>query len=158
MEIMLSLQVIPVLTQVFWLVYLVLMLALYVYTGMCFMKIANKTHTPNSWFAWVPILNFVLFLQIVKRPVWWIVFFFIPFVNFIAIIVIGILIWMDLCKLFGKPSWLGVLSVLTPVGLVLEGYLAFSSVLPVENVVSTPAPVPTPMPPSTPMPAQNPMM
>jgi hypothetical protein len=79
-------------------------------------------------------------------------------VNFIAIIVIGILIWMDLCKLFGKPSWLGVLSVLTPVGLVLEGYLAFSSVLPVENVVSTPAPVPTPMPPSTPMPAQNPMM
>jgi hypothetical protein len=60
-------------------------------------KIYTKAGQPG-WAAIVPIYNIIILMNIVGRPVWWVVLFCIPFVNFIAIIII----YIDLAKSFGK--------------------------------------------------------
>ena len=97
-------------------------LLVYVYVSYCFMTIANKTGTPNSWFAWIPILNLVLLLQIAKKPVWWIILFLIPLVN----IVIYIITLVGVCEAREKSPWLAVAFLIPVVNLAAIGYLAFA--------------------------------
>ena len=40
----------------------------YVYMAFALQTIANKTKTENAWFAWIPILNVVLMLNIARKP------------------------------------------------------------------------------------------
>lgn len=51
-------------------------------------KIFTKAGKPG-WAAIVPIYNLVVLLEIVNKPVWWILLFFIPFVNFIMAIILA---------------------------------------------------------------------
>ena len=53
----------------FLLVFLVIAVVIYAFTAFCFQKIAEKTGTGNGWFAWIPILSFVLALNIAGRPI-----------------------------------------------------------------------------------------
>jgi hypothetical protein len=59
--------------------------------------IFTKAGKPG-WAAIIPIYNLVVLLEIVGRPIWWIVLMLIPFVNFI----VGILLTVDLAKSFSK--------------------------------------------------------
>jgi len=104
------------------LVWLLFVLAFYVYFAICLMKIASKTNAPNGWFAWIPILNAILMIQIAKRPMWWIILFFIPLANIVAMIII----WMDIAVARNKPNWLGILMIVPVANLIIPGYLAFS--------------------------------
>jgi hypothetical protein len=99
-----------------------IIIAVYVFYAICLMKIAHKTNTPNAWLAWIPIANIVLMLQVAKKPIWWIILFFIPLVN----IVMSILVWMGISKELGKPDWLGILIIIPIANLVIPAYLAFS--------------------------------
>jgi hypothetical protein len=56
-------------------IYLIIGLAFHVLFAIPMMKIGNRMGL-TGWFAWVPILNFVLILQIAKKPVWWIAIIF----------------------------------------------------------------------------------
>jgi len=114
---------------IFALVFFILIIV-YIFYAICLMKIAHKTNTPNAWLAWIPIANMVLMLQVAKKPMWWIILFFIPIAN----IVMAILLWMGIAKELGKPEWLGVLVIVPIANLVLPAYLAFSEMGP------TPAP------------------
>jgi len=98
-------------------------LVIYVLMAVSLMKIANRTNTPNAWFAWIPILNLVLMLQIAERPMWWLIFWFVPIVN-IAGIVLNFVIWIDIAKKLGKSAIWGVLAILIPI--IFMPYLAFS--------------------------------
>jgi len=98
----------------------------YVYMAVCLMKIAKKTGTDNAWFAWIPILNLVLMIQIAQKPMWWLIFFLVPLLNLLSI-VFGILIWMAISERLGKPSWLGILMIVPIANFIIPGYLAFSS-------------------------------
>ena len=60
-------------------------------------KIYTKAGQPG-WAAIVPIYNIIILMNIVGRPVWWVVLFCIPFVNFIAMIIV----YIDLARSFGK--------------------------------------------------------
>jgi hypothetical protein len=51
-----------------------------------------------GWASIIPIYNTIVLLEIVGRPLWWIVLLLIPFVN----IVILIIVLNDLSKSFGK--------------------------------------------------------
>jgi len=104
------------------LVLVVVAIALYVFFAICLMKIAKKTKTENAWFAWIPILNIILMVDIAKKPMWWIVLFFIPLAN----IVVTILVWMEIAKVLKKPDWLGILMIVPIANIVVPGYLAFS--------------------------------
>lgn len=60
-------------------------------------KIFTKAGKPG-WAAIIPIYNVIVLLEIVGRPLWWLVLLLVPFVN----IVVGIIITNDLSKSFGK--------------------------------------------------------
>jgi hypothetical protein len=105
-----------------FLVFLLLAIAAYVYFSLALKTIAEKTNTENSWWAWIPIIQAVLMLNIARKPVWWIVLLFVPFVN----IVIAIIVWMAIAEARNKPSWWGILTVVPIANLIVPGYLAWS--------------------------------
>lgn len=119
-------------------------LAIYVYYSICLMKIAKKTGTSNGWFAWIPILNLILMIQCAKKPMWWIIMFFIPFAN----IVFGILVWIGIAEAVKKPSWWGIMTIVPVMNLIMPGYLAFSKM---EEVANNIAPPISPVPPVQPV-------
>ena len=108
-------------------------LIMYIYMAICLMKIAKKTGTENAWFAWIPILNFILMLRLGEKSSWWallLIGYIIPFVNFlvgIVILVISVMAWMKIAERLGKPNWLGILTVVPIAQLIIPGYLAFSN-------------------------------
>lgn len=106
-----------------FLFFMVLFVAIYVVMAISLMKIAKRTGTENGWFAWIPILNLILMLQIAQRPMWWLVFFLVPIINIVGI-VLSFIIWIDIAKRLGKSAIWGVLAALVPI--IFMPYLAFS--------------------------------
>jgi hypothetical protein len=81
-------------------------------------KVFTKAGQPG-WACIVPIYGAVVLLQIAGKPVWWIVLFFIPGVNAIALILVSI----ALAEKFGKSSGFGVgLALLSPIFYPLLGF------------------------------------
>jgi uncharacterized membrane protein len=103
-------------------VFLIIGLAAYVYMSMALQTIAKKTNTENAWWAWVPIINIILMLNIAKKPLWWIILCLIPFVN----IIIFIIVWMAIAVARGKPNWWGILIIIPVANLIVPGYLAWA--------------------------------
>jgi hypothetical protein len=101
---------------------LVFAAAAYVYFSLALKTIAEKTHTENPWWAWIPIIQAVLMLNIAKKPVWWIALLLIPLVN----IVIAVIVWMAISEARNKPSWWGIMTIVPFFGLIVPGYLAWS--------------------------------
>lgn len=97
-------------------------LLVYAFCAYCLQVIAQKTNTDPGWWAWVPILNVLLMLKIAGRPTWWIILFFVPLVS----IVIGILVFVDICKKRGKSGALAIGMLIPVVNFGVLGYLAFS--------------------------------
>ena len=86
-------------------------------------KMADRTKEEPRWFALVPILNIALFMKLAKKPLWWVILFFIPLVNLVTLVVAT----MALCVRFGMNKWWGLASLLSPLNLVLYLYLAFGT-------------------------------
>jgi Family of unknown function (DUF5684) len=101
---------------------IVIGIAAYVYFALALQAIAKKTNTENAWWAWVPILQVILMLNVAHKPVWWIILFLIPLVG----IVFAIIVWMAIAEAVRKPSWWGILLIVPVIGLVVPGYLAWS--------------------------------
>ncbi|MBI5511803.1 MAG: signal peptidase I [Deltaproteobacteria bacterium] len=78
-----------------------------------FWKIFVKAGKPG-WAAIVPIYNIVVLLNIIGKPVWWIILFCIPLVNF----VIAIIVYVALAKAFGKGVGFAI-------GLLLLSFIFF---------------------------------
>jgi hypothetical protein len=83
-------------------------------------KVFTKAGQPG-WAAIVPIYNVVVLLNIIGRPIWWIILFMIPFVNFVIIIMVV----LDLAKCFGKSAGFGIGLLL--LGVIFFPILAFGS-------------------------------
>ena len=66
-------------------------------------KIFEKAGKPG-WAAIVPFYNIIVLLEIVKKPIWWIVLILIPLVN----IVVAIIVYVELAKAFGKSAGFGI--------------------------------------------------
>lgn len=95
-------------------------LILYVFYGFVAGKIFEKAGKP-LWTGFVPIYNYVILLEIIGRPIWWIILMLIPFVNFI----VAIILCIDLAKSYGKDTVWGILTVLF--SFVMLPIMAFSS-------------------------------
>lgn len=72
-------------------------------------KIFTKAGKPG-WAALIPIYNIIVLLEIVGRPVWWLVLMLIPFVN----IVVAVIVTHDLSKAFGKGVGQTLLNLFLP--------------------------------------------
>lgn len=97
-------------------VILVLGLVGYVLGSLGLMGVFTKAGKPG-WAAFVPIYNLVVLLEVVGRPLWWLVLFLVPGVNVVALIIV----MHDLSKSFGHD-------VGFTIGLILLG-LVFTWIL-----------------------------
>jgi hypothetical protein len=114
-------------------IYLVVVLLVII----CLWKVYAKAGKPG-WAAIVPIYNVIVLLEIVGRPLWWIVLFFIPFANIVA----AILLYIGLAKAFGKGGGYGIGLLLLPV--IFLPMLAFGSAQYVGGAQPSPAGDPLP--------------
>ncbi len=81
-------------------------------------KIFTKAGKPG-WAAIIPIYNVIVMLQVIGRPVWWIILFLIPVVN----IIIEIIIFLDLAKSFGRSTGFGIgLILLNPIFVLILAF------------------------------------
>jgi hypothetical protein len=76
-------------------------------------KTFSKAGQPG-WAAIIPIYNIIVLLQVAGRPIWWILLFLIPCVNFIFLFIIS----LDVAKNFGKGAGFGI-------GLALLGFIFY---------------------------------
>jgi Family of unknown function (DUF5684) len=106
----------------FMLFSLLIGLAFYIYMALALSTIARKTNTPNGWFAWIPILNLILVINIAKKPIWWIILCIIPLVNIVVIIIL----FMGVAEARNKPNWWGILMIVPLINLIVPAYLAWS--------------------------------
>ena len=93
----------------FW----IICLAIGIFYIATFWKVFEKAGKPG-WASIIPIYNIVVLLDIAGKPVWWIILFFIPIVNFIF----AILTYVGLADRFGKGGGFAV-------GLILLGIIFF---------------------------------
>ncbi|MGD0998610.1 MAG: DUF5684 domain-containing protein, partial [Thermoleophilia bacterium] len=96
----------------FWLVVIVL----YVVS---MWKVFIKAGKPG-WAAIIPIYNVIVLLEIVNRPLWWIILYFIPLVNLVIMIIVS----LDVARVFGKGPGFGI--GLWLLGFIFYPILAFS--------------------------------
>lgn len=74
-------------------------------------RIFTKAGQPG-WAALIPIYNAYVLLNIVGRPIWWLLLMFVPIVNLIVALVLNV----DLAKSFGKGTGFGI-------GLFILGFI-----------------------------------
>ena len=67
----------------------------------------------KAWEAFVPFYNFWIGLELIQRPKWWIILFFIPIVAPIMWLVY----WVDFARSFGKRTWTDAILMILTVGL-----------------------------------------
>lgn len=101
------------------LVGLVLYVALIVFAILTVWRINRKANKPG-WAAIVPVYNYVVVLEIVGRPIWWILLSFVPLVN----IYVAFVVALDLAKSFGKSTAFGIGNFFVPI--ITYPILAFS--------------------------------
>ena len=83
-----------------------------------FWKVFVKAGQPG-WACLVPTYNIVVMLQIVGRPIWWLVLLLIPIVSLVVMIIVSI----DMAKSFGKGTGFGVgLALLGPIFYPMLGF------------------------------------
>jgi Family of unknown function (DUF5684) len=103
---------------------LIMYVVIFAVMGFLMGKVFEKAGKP-LWAGFVPIYNLIILLEIVGRPIWWIVLFLIPCVNIVAIVLVA----MDLAERFGKTKAWGVifLVLISMVGRTdrLFGFLHF---------------------------------
>ena len=129
---------------------IVITLISYLVSALVFFALGRKANNGNAWFAFVPILNYVLYFQLIGRSGWNILWYFAGFVALIPVmagsetlglilmvlwaIVILILsiVWaVELFRVFGMSGW-WVLTIFVPfvgsiIFLILYLYMAFSN-------------------------------
>ena len=76
-------------------------------------KVFTKAGKPG-WAAIIPIYNLVVLLEIVGKPIWWIILMLIPLVN----LIVYIIILVELAKRFGKGVGFAI-------GLLLFPFICF---------------------------------
>ena len=83
-----------------------------------FWKVFVKAGKPG-WASLIPIYNTVVLLQIVGRPIWWLVLLFIPIVSIVVLFIVSI----DMAKSFGKGTGFGIgLALLFPIFYPILGF------------------------------------
>lgn len=98
----------------FWLIMLVVMVIMFIAMWRIFVK-AGKP----GWAVLIPIYNTIVLLEIVERPLWWVILYFVPIAN----LVVQIIVSLDLARKFGKSVLFAVLGlVLTPIGFLVLGF------------------------------------
>jgi len=123
--------------------FLIIWLAVVVILIVSLWKIYRKAGKPG-WASIIPVYNIVVLLEMIGKPIWWVIFIFIPVVNMIFSVIVA----YHLARAFGKDIGFAIGLMILP--FIFYPILAFGRSTYVGN-----APV-APQDPSPPQPAQIP--
>lgn len=101
---------------------IVLFLILWVVSCWPLVLMSRTLGLQHQWMAFVPFFQIVLFIQLAGVPVWWLVLFFIPIVNFF----IPLILWFKIAEALGRPTWMAFLMYVPIVNIIVLWYFAFS--------------------------------
>jgi len=102
-------------------------LAVYVFSALCLMKMADKLGVENSWFAFIPFLNLWLLCKMGDRDNnWFILMLVFAFCCGIVTAVMAILIFMDVAEKLGFENWWGILLIIPIFNFYVLYKLAFT--------------------------------
>ena len=97
---------------------LIVWLAIIVFLVVSLWKVFEKAGEPG-WASLIPVYNLIVMLRIAGKPLWWLILMFIPFVNLVAFILVG----LATAERFGKGAGFGL--GLTFLGFIFYPVLAF---------------------------------
>ncbi len=104
-------------------------IGIYVYAALAWMTIARKLKYKNPWFAWIPILNVVMMLQLGGFHWAWIFLSLIPILGWIALFVMLIIANWRIFEKRKYPGWLSLSIIIPKVGgllyLIAIGFVAW---------------------------------
>jgi len=101
----------------------------YVFSAYCLKRIALNANVNNSWFAWIPVMSFILVCELAGKPRWWAALFLlylIPIVGPSITVIISVVLWIKIADYCGKPGWWGTLMLVPIVNYYILWRLAFS--------------------------------
>ena len=102
--------------------YLAVLLVVYILVVIAMWKVFTKAGKPG-WASLIPVYNMVVMYQIVGLNPWLLLLYLIPFVNWIASLVLSIMLNVKLAKVFGKSTGFAIgLIFLNPIFLLILGF------------------------------------
>ncbi|MFW6014622.1 MAG: hypothetical protein ACOCQG_05585 [Candidatus Nanoarchaeia archaeon] len=112
--------------MVLWVLWLILMIGLYVYTSFAFMRIGEKAKDSTPGLAWIPYVGPVLIAYRSSGMHWWpwllLIGILIPILGFFALIAFTVFMFIWYWKLFeaiGKPGWWPLMALIPGVGILI---------------------------------------
>ena len=101
--------------------YLAVLLVVYILVVIAMWKVFTKAGKPG-WASLIPVYNMVVMYQIVGLNPWLLLLYLIPFVNWIAALVLSIMLNVKLAKVYGKNTGFAIgLIFLNPIFLLILG-------------------------------------
>ena len=97
-----------------WLGWFLFFILIQIVHGLGTYKLYNLAGFRKSY-AFIPIYNALILMRIIHRPWWWVILLFIPIVNTLMFPVI----WIEICKNFGKKSWISSFFAVITFGLYI---------------------------------------
>ena len=108
---------------------IILVIALYVYTSFAYMGIARKVKYAYPGIAWIPVVGPAIIASKTAKMHWWpillLIGFWIPFVNFVLVLIFEVffIIWMwKTFEKIKKPGWWAIFQIIPILNIV---YLVF---------------------------------
>jgi|GEM_PF-1231005 len=82
-------------------------------------RIGRKLNYKDSWFAWVPILNLYMMVDMSHRDtLLWLILILLTSWCCVGVIMLA-LVWMDIAARCDKEDWLGILYIIPIVDLII---------------------------------------
>lgn len=98
---------------------LLILVAVYVYFALAWSTIARKLRYPNPWLAWIPFANVAMMLQLGGFHWAWIFLVLIPFLGWIALLVLLVIATWRIFDRRRYPGWFSLSMVIPQVGFIL---------------------------------------
>ena len=97
----------------------ILAIGIYIYFAFAWMKIAKKLKYKNPWFAWIPVLNIAMILQLGGFHWAWTFLILIPLFGWIALFVLVIIATWRIFEKRKYPGWFSLSLIIPKVGFIL---------------------------------------
>ncbi len=105
----------------------VLYIAAYIVAALALQEIAKRQGHKYPWLAWIPIANFALLFQLGNIKWGWIFLILIPFVGWIAVLIMSIVAFWRVLEKENYPGWLSIIAFLiSPAYVIILAIVAWN--------------------------------
>jgi len=111
---------------------LLLVLVFYLLNSYLLYRIGRKLGYAHSWYAWVPILNVYMMVDLSYKDTstWFLMIIIFMFLCGIVSTIMLIIVWMNIAERCGKDSWWGILTIIPIANFVAMYVIGSGKIIP----------------------------